>query len=85
MNINLNVYEDEDTGSSLQDDLKEHHEILARDGRTVLTGEVALVSVPDPDEAGLGAVQVWSKTADGMWVHVTPDGVQVEAACPLGD
>jgi len=71
--------------STLASDIEEHHEILGKNGPWVLTGEVALITDPDPSMAGTGALQVWSKTADGMWVFVNPEGEVVEAACPIGD
>lgn len=84
MNINLHQYED--TVETLAETIHEHQEILSGTGeRWRFTGETCLVSPPEPDLARTGAMQVWSKTDEGMWVHVTPDGVAVEAACPLGD
>lgn len=92
MNINTNTYhevltddpEDEPTvANSLKSDLDEHHMIIGRVIPESLTGEVALI--PDPESAGTGAMQVWSKTEESTWVHVTPAGEVVYAACPFGD
>lgn len=69
--------------ADLEDDLREHHLILGRSGKHTLTGDVALLS--DPDPAYPGALQVWSKTAEGMWIWVNPDGEIIESACPIGD
>lgn len=69
----------------MADLIQEHHEILGRSGRWVMTGETALVPPSDPDLAGLGILEVWSKTAEGVWIHVAPHGAAVEAACPFGD
>lgn len=92
MNINTNAYgaptetlPDGVKLDVLSDELEEHHHILGRSGRWTLTGEVALISDPDPDMIGTGAMQVWSKTADGPWVWINPEGEPVEAGCPFGD
>ncbi len=70
-------------GESLAEIIREHQEIVQREGRYILTGKVALISDPDPNYPG--ALQVWSKTAEGPWIWVNPDGVVVESACPIGD
>lgn len=87
MNINLHEYAtpEGDTSMSLGEVLAAHHAIMGRSGRWALTGEVALISDPDPELASAGSMQVWSKMDDQQWVYVTPDGVAVEAACPIGD
>lgn len=69
--------------STVAEDIKAHHEILSRSGKFTPTGTVALISDPDPSYPG--ALQVWSKTAEGMWVWVNPEGVVMESACPIGD
>lgn len=70
-------------GPGLDADIREHHEILGRSGKWTPTGEVALVSDPDPNYPG--ALQVWSKTAEGVWIWVNPEGEIIESACPIGD
>lgn len=68
---------------SLSEEISEHREILQNTGRVTLTGEVALIADPDPGYPG--ALQVWSKTVEGMWAWVNPDGEIIEAACPFGE
>lgn len=90
MNINLWDYIESPpatgvVGDSIAEDIREHHEILGRSGRWTLTGEVALVPPSEPGLVAAGVLQVWSKTAEGMWLHITSDGMAVEAACPIGD
>lgn len=83
MNINLNSYEESVEQTTLQDDIREHHEILGRSGELTLTGEVALVTDSDPEMQGTGAMQVWSLEVEGTWVYVNPDGELLRAACPI--
>lgn len=72
-----------DESELLSGEIREHHEILSRSGKFTPIGTVALISDPDPSYPG--ALQVWSKTAEGMWVWVNPEGVVMESACPIGD
>lgn len=84
MNINTSEYH-KYLIHTLADDLAEHHDIIQRAGDIVLTGEVALISPDDQELTDLGVLQVWSRCTDGQWVHVTPEGVVLTAADPLGD
>jgi hypothetical protein len=70
------------TGDTVAEAIAEHHGMLAKAG-FMATGEVALLSDPDPDMAGTGVLQVWSKTDEGMWVWINPEGEPVERACPV--
>lgn len=72
-----------DESEFLSGEIREHQEIIQRSGRYTLTGRVALLSDPDPNYPG--ALQVWSKTAEGPWIWVSPDGEVIESACPIGD
>lgn len=81
MNVNTNTLLTDD-GDTLYEAVSEHHMLLANAGVTP-TGTVALV--PDPDPNYPGAMQVWSKSAEGTWVWIDPDGVAVYAACPMGE
>lgn len=79
MNINL------DDHHALAASIREHQEILGRSGKYVLLGMQDIVLVAEPDPNYPGSMQVWSKTDEGVWVYITPDGVAVESGCPLGD
>lgn len=92
MNVNMNDYASnfEGTppvydGETLAETIKEHHEILSRSRKWTILGDVLLLSDPDPTLRAAGVLQVWSNTAEGVWVWVNHDGVAVEAACPIGD
>lgn len=74
-----------DDSEFLSGELKEHMEIMGRSGKWTPTGAVALVPPPDPELAAIGVLQVWIKSADGMWVYISPDGDATESACPFGD
>jgi hypothetical protein len=88
MNINVTSFTadtmfEAGDGETLAEQLQEHMEIMGRSGKWTPTGEVALVSHPEPELAVIGVLQVWIKSADGMWVYIDPDGNAVEAACPI--
>lgn len=68
--------------STLDADLKEHHAMLRKAGYHA-TGEVALIHDPDPEMLGTGVLQVWSKTDEGIWVWINPEGEALERACPV--
>ena len=75
--------------TTLAQDLHDHHDIMMRSGET-LTGEVALVSEDlyyrsDRRETYPGSMQVWSKTAEGDWVYVNPEGVVLRSPNPIGE
>lgn len=89
MNINTESYGTHhgphgDPPASLSEDIDRHHLVLMEGVGLDLTGEVALLSPADRSLAELGVLQVWSRCEDGTWAHVTPEGVLVTTADPLG-
>lgn len=67
---------------TLAEQIQEHVEIMGRSGRWTLTGRVALISPVDLELSNLGVLQVWSETAEGVWVWVSPTGQAVETVLP---
>jgi hypothetical protein len=79
MNINTLDYAEFMLGSSLDADIREHHEVLVGAG-CELTGEYILI----PEGVNFpGAMQVWSKKSDGRWMWVDTLGVIHERENPL--
>lgn len=64
---------------SLDEDIREHHEVLTTAG-VELTGDYVFI----PEGVGFpGSMQVWSKTEHGVWVYVDSLGVMHERENPL--
>lgn len=79
MNINTLDFVEDSIGSSLDSEIREHHEVLVTAG-IELTGEYILI----PE--GLDypcSMQVWSKTPEGQWVYIDSAGELHERENPL--
>lgn len=69
--------------STLEQDLAEHRFIMSRAGE-ILTGVVALLPESRGDDYP-NSLRVWSMTAEGDWVYVTPEGVIERSSDPMNE